>query len=181
MENYFDQDVEMSPKSTLALFETNKAQRKSFVDGVLAGLSEGEVNPLIVHLQVKAMEDIITQLTSSDKQKNKNLEAAKEYKSHLLDAFTKNCNGQKSFDFHNAKFTQIETGTKWHYENTEDPVLGELYEKQQELEKKIKERETFLQAVPESGLVVTDPETGETYTVYKPYKTSTTSVSVTLK
>lgn len=182
MENYFDTPDTLSTKSILALFETDKEQRKTFVTDIINKLDEGQVNPLEVHLQVKAMEDIITQLTSTDPEKNKeNIEAAKKYKEHLADAFKNYNNGQKSFDFHNAKFTQMETGTKWHYENTNDPVITDLYKQRDELAAKIKERETFLQNVPEKGLVITDEATGETVTIYKPYKTSTTSISVRLK
>lgn len=181
MENYFDTPDTLTTKSILALFETSKEQRKSFVDDIISRLDEGEVNPLVVHLQVKCMEDIITQLTSTDKEKNKNLEAAIKYKEHLFDAFKNNAAGQKSFGFHNATFRQMEAGSRWQYENTEDPVLGELYEQQDALKKKIKERETFLQAVPEAGIEITDENTGEVVRVFKPYKTSTTTIAVTLK
>jgi hypothetical protein len=182
MENYFDTPAEMSTKSILALFETTKEQRRSFVNDILQRLEDGEVDPLEVHLQVKAMEDVILQLTSTDKEKNKgNLEAAIQYKNILIDAFANRAAGQKSLDFHNSKFTVMEAGTVWHYENTEDPVISDLYQQQEDLKKKIKEREKFLQNVPAEGLLVTDEATGETYKVYKPYKTSTTTISVKLK
>lgn len=171
--------LDISTQSVLALFETNKEQRSFFVRDIVSRIENGEANPLVVHLQIKAMEDIINQLTSTDKAKNKNIELAKKYRGLLLEAASKY--GSKSFDFHNARFTTMETGSKWHYENTEDTLLGELYEQQEELNKKIKERETFLQNVPAEGLVVTDETTGETRKVFRPYKTSTTTVSVSLK
>jgi hypothetical protein len=182
MENYFDQQVEMSTKSILALFETTKEQRRSFVNDILQRLEDGEVDPLEVHLQVKAMEDVILQLTSTDKEKNKgNLEAAMQYKNILIDAFANRAAGQKSFDFHNSKFTVMEAGAKYHYENCNDPELHELYEQQKKLVEKIKAKEKFLQNVPSKGQLLTSEETGETYMVYPPYKTSTTTISVKLK
>jgi hypothetical protein len=181
MENYFDTPDVNDAKSILALFETNKAQRKDFVDDILTRLDEGQVNPLVVQLQVKCMEDILTQLTSTDKEKNKNLEAAIKYKKHLAEAFTNYAEGQKSFSFHNATFRQMEAGSRWQYENTEDPVLGELYEQQEVLKKKIKERETFLQGLPEDGVTITDENTGQVVRIFRPYKTSTTTIAVNLK
>ena len=63
----------------------------------------------------------------------------------------------------------------------EDPLLSRLYTQQSELDGKVKDRESMLKTVPQKGMIVTDEETGETFTVYPPSKSSTTNVSVTLK
>lgn len=165
---------------SLSLFETNKAQRAEFVQSIVTKLEEGEQDPLKVHLQVKAMEDIITQLTSTDEKKNKNVHLAQRYKTLLYEAFTNHACGAKTVEHHNARFTQTETGSKWHYEKTEDPVLLELYKQRDELAEQIKNREKFLQAVPKEGMDIITAD-GEAVKVYPPYKTSTTSISVTLK
>jgi hypothetical protein len=48
------------------------------------------------------------------------------------------------------------------------------------LEKDVTERMDMLKNMPDSGLVLTDPETGETVTAYKPTKISNSSYRVTL-
>jgi len=89
--------------------------------------------------------------------------------------------GQKSFQFHNAKFEIKETGVKYDFSKCEDEVLTRLYSQQSELDAKVKSRESMLKTVPAKGMIITDEETGETFTVYPPAKSSTTSVAVTLK
>ena len=61
--------LEMQPTSIVALFQTNKEQRQSFASQVIQSVTEGNVNPLNVHLQLKAMEDIIEIIKSDPKYK----------------------------------------------------------------------------------------------------------------
>lgn len=178
MENYFDTPDVLTPQS-LALFQTNKEQRTSFVNNIIDSLDKGEANPLEVLLQAKGLEDILTQLTSTDAKKNKNVGAAERFKEFVLDAFKTQGDGQKSFDFHNAKFTKMEAGTKYHYENCNDPVLIDLYSRRDDLLDKIKKREAFLQTVPPDGVEIRHED--ELVMIYPPYKTSTTTISVSLK
>ena len=159
---------EMTSTSILSLFETNKEQRQSFCLGVIEALDNGQVDPLKVHLQVKCLEDIIKQLNANS-----------NYKLAVLDAATQQ--GQKTFEFQNSKFEIKEVGTKYDFSKCEDAVLVRLHSKQEELDKEVKARETLLKSVSPKGMIVTDEETGETFTVYPPSKSSTTSVAVTLK
>jgi hypothetical protein len=170
--------VELS--EVLPLFETTKLQRQEFATSIIQRIENGEVNALEIHLQLKAMEDIITQLTSTDEKKNKNVEGAKKFRDMLMEAHKNFGSGAKTFEFHNAKFTQMEAGSKWHYENCEDPVLTELINQQEAIKGKVDERQKFLQNVPESGMPIITAD-GEAVTVFRPYKTSTTTISVTLK
>lgn len=167
---------QLTSQNILSLFETNKEQRKSFVTDLIERIQDESADPLKVHLQIKAMEDIITQLTSTDEKKNKNLASALTYKAHLLAAAEKY--GQK-FDLHNASFKISEVGTKYDFSNTGDTELAELYLIVEETKLKIKAKEDFLKTVPLSGLDIRIGD--ELVTVYPPAKTSTTSVSVTLK
>jgi hypothetical protein len=59
--------LELSTTGILSLFETSKSERKSFVQDVINRLDSGEIEPLKVHLQLKAMEDVITQFTDKKK------------------------------------------------------------------------------------------------------------------
>jgi len=159
---------ELSTTSILSLFETTKEQRESFALDLIDKIDSGNVDPLKVHLQVKCMEDVVKLINANTNYKKAILESAENV-------------GQKSFQFHNAKFEIKETGVKYDFSKCEDEVLTRLYSQQSELDAKVKSRESMLKTVPAKGMIITDEETGETFTVYPPAKSSTTSVAVTLK
>jgi hypothetical protein len=151
--------------SNLSLFETTKSQRQDFVQSVVNNLSEGLADPLKVHLQVKCMEDIIKQLTSS-----------KEYKEMCL---TEAFKFGKTFEHHNAKFEIKEMGVKYDYSNCGDPILQGYEQKIKSIEEDIKSRQAMLKAVPPTGMEILVDD--QLVTVYPPTKTSTTTVTVNLK
>jgi len=153
----------MNATSIVALFETNKEQRRTFVDGLVHEIIEGGKNPIEIHTQLKAMEDIV-----------KDINSRPEYKTALLDEASKN---GKSFMFHNAKIETREVGTKYDFSMSNDSELDSLNAQKEIISAKIKERENLLKALPLSGMA--DPISGEM--LYPPIKTSTTSVVVTLK
>lgn len=159
---------DLMPTSIVALFETTKTERQSFVTVIVDALTEGNADPLKVHLQVKCMEDVIKLLNSNT-----------VYKSQVLEAAEKQ--GQKTFEFHSAKFEIKEVGVKYDYSKCEDEEMNSLLEMQETVSKQIKEREAFLKTVPAKGLQIVIEGTGEVATVYPPSKSSTTSVAVTLK
>lgn len=163
-----EQQLEMTATSVLSLFETTKEQRMTFVMSVIDQIQAGNVDPLKVHLHVKMMEETIKQLNANSIYKTSILEAAEKY-------------GEKSFSFGNAKVEIKEVGVKYDFSKTEDVTLLSMYKQQEELEAKIKARETMLKAVDGKGMIVTDQDSGETFTVYPPAKSSTTSIAVTLK
>ena len=166
----------LTTTNILSLFETTKEQRKSFVDDLVARLQEGEGDPLKVQLQIKSMEDIITQLTSTDEKKNKNIAAAVSYRGMLLQAAEKY---GKKFELHNAEFSIKEVGTAYDWSKCGDTELADLLAEQEAIKDKIKKKQDFLKTVPVSGLAIVIDD--EMVTVYPPAKSSTTSVSVTLK
>ena len=163
MENLLD----LTPNSVVALFETNKVQRQSFVNMLIESLDNGNVDPLKIHLQVKCMEDIIKQLNENPTYKESVLSQAQTYAS-------------KEFDFINSKISIREVGTKYDFSNCNDTVYNELEAQQNTLKDKIKERADFLKKAPIEGTTIVDSN-GEVVTVYPPSKTSTTSVVVSLK
>lgn len=167
-------NTELSTTSILALFETDKAQRKSFVDQVVESIEEGTVNPLEIQLQIKAMEDIINSLTCTDEKKNKNTELAKKYRALLLAEAEKN---GKDFEFHNSKFKVQEVGTKYNYDKCDDAELVDLLAKQEEIKAKVEQRQKMLQSLPSDGMVC--PKHGNM--IYPPAKSSTTAVTVSLR
>ena len=149
----------------LGLFDLNKEQRAELVQQTIDRISNGELNPLKAHLQVKAMEDIIEGITKD-----------KAYRDMLLDEAAKY---GKSFEYGNAKFATKETGVRYSYDQCNDPVLADLMEQNDNLLEQIKLRQKFLQTVPSEGIDIRVND--ELVTVYPPAKTSTTSVTVTLK
>lgn len=156
--------MKIATVTDLSLFETTKAERQDFAQSVVNGLKEGLSDPLKVHLQVKCMEDLIKQITSNPDYKDLTLDEAAKY--------------GKSFEHYNAKFEIKEMGVKYDYSNCGDPIYNRLAEELAELEKKVKDRQTFLKAVqPGTELLIED----EVIILYPPVKTSTTSITVNLK
>lgn len=167
--------MEMTTTAILALFQTTKAQRESFVTDLLQRIESGEVNPLNVHLQLKSVEDIQNRLTDEKKYP----EDAKRYRSALLDQA--GTFGSKKFDYFGASIEQKEVGVKYDFSQCGDPVLASLLEKKEAIDKEVKARQDMLKTVSEKGLTMVDEATGETFTAYPPAKSSTTSLAVTLK
>lgn len=160
-------NTEISAIGVLSLLETTKEQRQSFVTSVVESLKEGAADPLKVHLQVKNTEDLVKQITDS-----------KEYRAILLDEAAKY---GKSFERFNAKFETKEVGTKYDYSNCNDPEYIRLSEEADKAKKALSDREKFLKNMPSEGIDILDTGTGETYRIYPPVKSSTTSIAVTLK
>lgn len=159
--------LDLRATDIVALFETSKQQRQTFVTMVIDSLTNGDVDPLKLHLQVKCMEDIIAALKEDA-----------TYKEQVLDAAQAN---GKSFEYQNAKIEIREVGTKYDYSKCDDPTYNELAQQNEATKAALKARETVLKAIPITGMVITDEATGETNKVYPPAKSSTTSVVVTLK
>jgi len=159
--------INMSATSIVALFQTNKEQRKAFVEQVVNSVCEGEVNVLNTHLQIKAMEEIIEAIKSDA-----------NYRDSLL---TNAENNGKKFEYQNAKFDIREVGTKYDYSKCNDAKIVELKAKETQIKNEVKEREEYLKKVPSEGIEILDSDTAEIIRIYPPSKTSTTSVVVTMK
>lgn len=154
---------DLTPTSILSLLETTKEQRQSFIARVIIAMQEGSVDPRQIHLQVKCTEEIIKELNSNANYRELVLREAEKH--------------GKKHDFHNATFEIKEVGVKYDYSVCQDEVYNELERQLTELQAKIKERQKFLQMIPEGGIV--DPENGNM--IYRANKTSTTSPTVKLK
>jgi len=158
--------MDLTTQGILSLFQTTKAERSTFIADVMERIENGTADAIKVHLQLKAMEEIVKTLTTNE-----------SYKTHLIDAAEKN--GKKFVAF-NAEFSIKEMGQRYDFTYCGDDELLEFYTQQDKLKYLIKEREDFLKKVPVSGMQkVTD--NGEVITLFPPSKTSTTTVAVTLK
>ena len=157
----------ISATSIVALFQTSKEQRKEFVQQVVGSVINGNKKALDIHLQLKAMEDIIEQI-----------KADLSYKETLLNEAEQN---GKSFEYQNAKIEIREVGTKYDFTKCNDPIYSRLKEASVKASEELKEREKFLKSIPQKNITNIDTETGEATEIYPPSKSSTTSVVVTMK
>jgi hypothetical protein len=160
--------------ANLSLLNSTKAERKAFVEEVMTQLEEGNHNPLQFHVNIKNMEGILKAFTD----KKDSPAIAERYSKLLLDEAAKH---GKKFELYNAEFQTKEAGTVYDWSVCQDPKIEALLIEQEVLKAKIKERQEFLKTIPNEGIIVTDEQTGETITIYKPSKSSTTTVSVTIK
>ena len=156
----------MNNKIQISLYDLTKTECGEFVTRLVEKLDAGGLHPLQVHKQVKCMEDLIKQITKN-----------KDYRKHILDEASKY---GKSFELNGAKYQVKEAGTEYDYSQCNDPFYDELQAAAISAAEKLKARAIFLQSLPTSGMIITDPLTGETYTAYPPSKSSTTTVSITL-
>lgn len=170
---------EMSATSIVALFETTPQQRNSFVQGILEAVESGNTPALKVLAQLKSMEAIIATLTDKNPKTNKQADKAKLFSSYVLDA-AKPYPG-KEFRLYGATFEKKEVGTKYDYSQCNDPELPALELAAFEADEALKARQTFLRNLPEQGIEIPDKETGEIALVMSPSKSSTTSLTVSLK
>jgi hypothetical protein len=157
-------NLELTP-STLQLFHTTKEQRQEFVHNIVQAIENGETDAIKVHLFIKSMEDLVKRVNDDA-----------TYKQYLLDAAERN---GKKFTAFNAEFQIKEVGSRYDYSQCNDPEIEELEYQINQLTEKLKGRYKFLQTVPPSGMDIRVGD--EMITVYPPSKSSTTSVTVTLK
>ena len=157
----------MKTTSILSLFETDKEQRRLFIEQTVDSVVNGNVDVKKVHLQIKAMEEII-----------KGIQDSSSYKDTLLDEALKH---GKSFSYQNADWQIKEVGVSYDYTLCNDEELNALMDQNDQLTAQIKERQAFLKTLPVEGIIMVNKETGEVVKLRPPVKKSTTSVTVKLK
>ena len=157
---------QMTVNSVLSLFPETKSSIATFVDKAVESALNGYENPLKIHVQITAMEQVLKGIKDNADFKDAVLNEAERY-------------GQKSFSDFNSQIQVKETGTKWDYQSCGHPQYGRLCAKIAELTEEKKLIEKYLQAI-KNPVDYIDPETSEMCKVYPPAKTSTTSVVITL-
>lgn len=151
--------------STLPL--TGKDIKEMATDIVVA-IAEGEVSALKVAQQVAAMEKIV-----------KAVKDDAVYKRVVLSEAEKQ--DDRTFALYGAQYQVKEVGVKYDYSRCGDIVYNDLMKELDELKERIKQREEMLKGMPSDGTTVINEDTGEMYRIYPPSKSSTTSVSITIK
>jgi len=175
-----NQELELlQPTSILSLFDATKSELNSFVDGVMNAVQEGQADAVKVLCHLKKMEAVIGTFTDKNEKTNKRADVAKLFSSYVLDG-AKQYPG-KSFEAFGAKFEEKEVGSKWDYSQCNDTELAELETKSKEASDALKERQKYLQNLPAAGIETLDKSTGDMVMIYKPSKSSTTALTVSLK
>lgn len=152
----------------LEVFESKltKSEIKSMAVNVVNNVKESG-NPLQVAEALSAMELFI-----------KEVKADEGFKDYVREEISKNekCFVSKS----GAKLELAETGSKYDFSMCGDIEMEMLETEANRFSALLKQRQDFLKTIPQSGLVVTDKESGDTYEIYPPSKTSTSSYKITL-
>lgn len=162
-------EQQLTTTSILALFNTNSEQRKTFINSLIASVEAGDVDPLKIHYELKCIESIIDAINKNKKYKQAVLDAAQKY-------------GSKPFEYSNALVETVELGTKFDWSKCNDQQLVDALKDFDEKKKWITDRQEMLKKVdPASGMLITDEQTGDTFKVCPPTKTSTTGIKITLK
>jgi hypothetical protein len=149
--------------SVITVFPSNKLELEQYKRKLKSEILVNDRDPLAILLQLKFVEKTIADILTDKELDDHFLTEAEKYK-------------QKTFDHLGVKFTIAETGVKVEYSESGDLKWFDLQKQLTDLKKKIKERETFLAALPYEGTV--DPETG--LFLNKPPRKSKTKVTVTI-
>lgn len=129
---------------------------------------DGDVNPIDAVIQMKSLsETISTFLKDSDVREAVLNEVGKYGKGEIP-------------SFRGALIQVKETGVKYDFTGCGDPVWERLNEGKNDIDMRLKERESFLRTIKEQKTDI-DEETGEIITLYAPSKSSTASYSITFK
>lgn len=151
--------------ATLAVLPGNKEEVKLFSRKLKDEILAADHDPLKILVQLKMIEKVLEDVLKDE-----------EIDHHFCKEFDL-YGKEKVIEVNGAKLQQVETGVKYRYEDSGDPVWFDLEKRSKELAEKKKEREKFLQNIPYDQGVV-DPDTGVFIT--RPPKISKTKVKVTL-
>lgn len=144
----------ISPLSAFDQLPTTKESADIMIQRITEEVKSGNVDPLKLRLFFKNIERVISEVVENCEEEI--LKEAEKY--------------GKSFELGGAKVEIKHNGARFDYSLTQDPVLPRLKAASEEAQNKQKEREKFLQGIPEEGLEITDDETGEMIRIYRPFK-----------
>lgn len=132
-------------------------QKELFRASIKDKVMSGSLNPLEFYRQAKLITDCIDDLKKD---------------SDIFDcAQTERLKYGKEKPVINGSVVDISSRSTPDYNSCGDPVYDDLKER-------LKAREQFLKSLPKEGLIVTDPETGETKTIFPPIFKETSFITV---
>ena len=145
--------------SALTLLPSSKEQMLSFVAKVKEQILSGNENPLKIEIILKGIEETIKAIRSDA-----------DIREYVMQELAKH---GKTATIYGAELTKSERKA-WNYS---DAKLNDLNSQIETLKAEIKEREKFLQNIPEGGIV--EPETGEL--IYRPSYNVTEVLTIKIK
>lgn len=151
--------------SQLTIFNTSKEGIEKYINQCVSEVEAGMIDPLHLLIYLKTMQKICEGIEK--KIKDSSLSEANKYPG-------------KSFEFNGAYVSKEELGTKYDYENCQDKIWEMWDAKAKDAATAKKTREAFLKTIKEP-FAYTDTETGETWQINPPIKTSTSGIKITIK
>ena len=144
---------------------SNKEVISKISKDIKSRVLDGELQPLDVAMALKGMEDLTKSIRGDSLVQDAIIEEVEKY--------------GKVANYKGAKITVKEVGTKYHFNECNDPVWDFLKQQMDEISQKMKDREAFLKSIKGHETIVNE-ETGEVYTIKMPGKESKTGYMVTL-
>lgn len=153
----------LTPTSLLAIMPNTKSEISNFSDMLLTAINNGDIDPLKIQVQLRAIESVIKKVNESESYKYAIRESAEKY-------------GSKSFTAFGAKVELAETGTKYDFSNCNHLEYNDICEKIKALEMAKKDIETTLKTIKQPTPFIIY---GEAVEVTPPTKSSTSSIKIT--
>lgn len=143
---------------------TTKSDIAHFTHKLVGEVKSGLVNPLELRIKITAIQKCLDDVKAG----------ISEY---VMEEVKQE---EQTFEKFGAKVEKAELGTKYIYDNCNDPVHKMLMKEKSELDQQIKDREMFLKCIKGSTDYINE-DTGEITKIYPPQKQSTSGIKVTLK
>ncbi len=154
-----------TPTQLLTLAPSTQTQIDVFSDGVIQSVKSGEINPLTVLVQLRALAKASERIL-------------KEINSEIMNEADKYSGNE--FEFSGNKITKTEHGTKYDFSKCNDTAWEMYDQKRASAIESMKDREAFLKAL-KSPMNVLDELTGEVIILNPPTKKSTSGLNVSIK
>jgi hypothetical protein len=154
----------MNPLEILQLGPESLSEIKEFASYFESENENGNLDAMDVYLRCTAMQKALEAIKSS--LQGAATEEAAKY--------------GKNFEKKSYEIKIGEVGTKYIFDNCNDPILVQRDLAAKNAKSQLDDRQKFLKSLKET-LRVVDEETGESFVVNPPVKTSTTSLIVTVR
>jgi hypothetical protein len=158
-------NVPESPIQLLTLFASTSVQIDVFSDGVIESVRSGEIDPLKVLIQIRAMEKA-------------NDRILKEIKDNLLTAADKYT--EQSFNYFGNTIQKGDVKTEYDYSICGDPIYNQRKSIMESAKTQLDERAAFLKTLKEP-ITIVDEGSGEIVTIRPPLKKTTPGLKVSIK
>lgn len=136
-----------------------------FSDGVIQDVQAGNINPLTVLIQIRAMEKAFERIL-------------KETKDNIMREADKYPGNE--FEYAGNKVTKSEHGVRYDFSNCGDPVHQRLLQIVKDAKDQLSNREFFLKSL-DRPFSLLDEGTGEVATISPPTKKSTSGLNVSIR